>query len=85
MQLPCQISIFCDSLLNQKLEVQGEHTAESHVQDKISKFLSVEQTAALEQMLLLHPARRINSGWPLLAGFDSSFGISSKKFEFFNH
>ena len=43
-----------------KLEAQGEHTAESHVQDKVSKFLSIQQTAALEQMLLLHPASGIN-------------------------
>ena len=174
-----------------KLESQGEHTAESHVQDKVSKFLSIQQTSALEQMvstnpmvsatsarrglellpdpaskispskqrlvaravsaarlrtlqpfshgekldgeegsltrlsekiflqtlveehnrggkhlelhqpvcvghqfkdgvvfgcystpmLLLHPARGINSEWPLLAGFDSTFGITSKKFE----
>ena len=32
-------------------------------------------------MLLLHAARGINSGWPFLAGFDTTFGISSKKFE----
>ena len=32
-------------------------------------------------MLLLHGPRGINSGWPFLAGFDTTFGISSKKFE----
>ncbi len=32
-------------------------------------------------MLLLHVARGINSGWALLAGFDITFGITSKKFE----
>jgi hypothetical protein len=32
-------------------------------------------------MLLLHAARRINSGWPFLAGFDTTIGITSKKFE----
>jgi hypothetical protein len=32
-------------------------------------------------MLLLHVACGINSGWPLLAGFDTTFGITSKKFE----
>ena len=32
-----------------KLEAQGEHTAESHVQDKVSKFLTVQQSSALEQ------------------------------------
>ena len=170
---------------NIKLESQGEHSAESHVQDKVTKFLSIPQTAALEQMvatnpmvsatsvrrglellpdsaakispskqrlvaravsaarlralqpfshgekldgdegsltrlsekiflhtlveehlelhqpvcvghqfkdsvvfgcystpmLLLHPVRGINSGWPLLAGFDTTFGITSKKLE----
>jgi hypothetical protein len=55
---------------------------------RFQSFLSIQQTAALEQLLLLHPARGIHSGWPLLAGFDSTFGITSKKFElidfFFN-
>ncbi len=32
-------------------------------------------------MLLLHALRGINSGWPFLAGFDTTFGITSKKFE----
>jgi hypothetical protein len=32
-----------------KLETQGEHTAESHVQDKATKFLTVSQSAAIEQ------------------------------------
>ena len=174
-----------------KLESQGEHTSESHIQDKVSKFLSIPQSAALQQMvatnpmvssttvrrgldllpddaskispsksrlvvravvaararalepfsqgekldgdegsltrlsdkiflrtlvdehnrggthmelhqpvcvghqfkdgvvfgcfstpmLLLHGPRGINSGWPFLAGFDTTFGISSKKFE----
>jgi hypothetical protein len=32
-------------------------------------------------MLLLHAASGINSGWPFLAGFDTTFGITSKKFE----
>ncbi len=32
-------------------------------------------------MLLLHMGRGINSGWPFLAGFDTTFGITSKKFE----
>jgi hypothetical protein len=38
-----------------KLEAQGEHTAESHVQDKVSKFLSIQQTAALQQMVSTNP------------------------------
>ena len=32
-------------------------------------------------MLLLHVPRGINSAWPFLAGFDTTFGITSKKFE----
>jgi hypothetical protein len=32
-------------------------------------------------MLLLNVPRSINTGWPVHAGFDSTFGISSKKFE----
>ena len=32
-------------------------------------------------MLLLHTTRGINSEWPFLAGFDTTFGITSKKFE----
>ena len=38
-----------------KLEAQGEHTAESHVQDKVSKFLSIQQTAALQRMVSANP------------------------------
>ena len=38
-----------------KLEAQGEHTAESHVQDKVSKFLSISQSAALQQMVATNP------------------------------
>ncbi len=32
-------------------------------------------------LLFLHAARGINSGWPFIAGFDTTFGITSKKFE----
>jgi len=32
-------------------------------------------------MMLLHIPRAVNSQWPVLAGFDSTFGISSNKFE----
>jgi hypothetical protein len=32
-------------------------------------------------MLLLHAASGVYSGWPFLAGFDTTFGITSKKFE----
>ena len=37
------------------MEAQGEHTAESHVQDKVTKFLSIPQTAALQQMVATNP------------------------------
>ncbi len=40
-----------------KLEGQGEHTAESHVQDKVSKFLTIQQSAALEQMVSTNPKK----------------------------
>ncbi len=38
-----------------KLEAQGEHTAESHVQDKVTKKLSIPQTATLQQMVATNP------------------------------
>ena len=38
-----------------KLDAQGELTAESHVQDKVSKFLSIPQSAALQQMVETNP------------------------------
>ena len=37
------------------MEAQGEHTAESHVQDKVTKFLSIPQTSALQQMVATNP------------------------------
>ena len=40
---------------NIKLEAQGEHTSESHVQDKVSKFLTIQQSAALERMVSTNP------------------------------
>jgi hypothetical protein len=38
-----------------KLEAQGEQTAERHLQDKVTKFLSIPQSAALEQMVATNP------------------------------
>ena len=38
-----------------KLESPGEHTAESHIQDKVSKFLTIQQSGALEQMVSTNP------------------------------
>ncbi len=55
MRLPCQISKQIATAYTIKLEVQGEHTAESHVQDKVSKFLSIPQSAALQQMVATNP------------------------------
>jgi hypothetical protein len=61
MQLPCQFSSFCSryfaSETHIKLEAQEEHTAESHLQDKITKFLSIPQSksAALEHMVATNP------------------------------
>jgi hypothetical protein len=40
-----------------KLEGQGEHTAESHVQDKVAKFLTIQQSSALEQMVSTNPKK----------------------------
>ena len=37
------------------LESQGEHTAESHIQDKVSKFLTIQQSSALEQIVSTNP------------------------------
>ena len=38
-----------------KLESQGEHTAESHIQDKASKFLTIQQSSVLEQIVSTNP------------------------------
>jgi hypothetical protein len=65
---------------NIKLESQGEHTAESHVQDKVTKFLSIPQTAALEQMVATNPmviATAVRRGLELLP--DSAAKISPSK------
>ena len=43
-----------------QLEAQGEHTAESHVQDKASKFLTVQQSPALEQMVSTNPMAELD-------------------------
>ena len=56
MQLPCQISNRHDPSRHQlELESQGEHTAESHIQDKVSKFLTIQQSSALEQIVSTNP------------------------------
>jgi hypothetical protein len=38
-------------------------------------------STASTPLLFLHASRGMNSGWPFLAGFDTTFGITSKKFE----
>ena len=63
-----------------KLESQGEHTAESHVQDKVTKFLSLQQSAALEQMVSTNPmvsATSVRRGLDLLP--DPAARISPSK------
>ena len=66
-----------------------------HEHNRGGKHLELHQPVCLEHqyksgvifgcystpMLLLNVPRGINSGWPLHAGFDSTFGISSSKFE----
>ena len=63
-----------------KLEAQGEHTAESHVVDKVSKFLSIRQSAALEQMVSTNPmvsSTTVRRGLELLP--DAAVHISPSK------
>jgi hypothetical protein len=63
-----------------QLEAQGEHTAESHVQDKVSKFLTVQQSSVLEQMVSTNPmasATTVRCGLELLP--DSASKISPSK------
>ena len=65
-----------------KLESQGEHTAESHIQDKVSKFLTIQQSSVLEQIVSTNPmvssttARR---GLELLPDPTSTSKISPSK------
>ena len=62
------------------LEGQGEHTAQSHVQDKVSKFLTVQQSSALEQMVSTNPmasSTTVRRGLELLP--DSASKISPSK------
>jgi hypothetical protein len=63
-----------------RLEGQGEHTAESHLQDKVSKFLTVQQSSALEQMGSTNPmvsATTVRRGLELLP--DAASKISPSK------
>ncbi len=49
--------------------MQGEHIAESHIQDKVTKFLTVPQSAAIQQMVSANPtanATTVRRGLELL-------------------
>ncbi len=46
-----------------KLEAQGEHTVESHVLDKVTKFLSILQSAAVQQMVVTNPMVSSTTVW----------------------
>ena len=38
-----------------QLESQGEHSAQSHASDKLTKFLTLPQTAAVQQIVGTNP------------------------------
>jgi hypothetical protein len=76
---PVEFRIFATAF-SIKLEAQGEHGAESHVQDKVTKFLSIPQTAALQQMVATNPmvsSTTVRRGLELLP--DSASKISPSK------
>jgi hypothetical protein len=47
---PVKFRIFASEVVI-KLETQDEHTAESRTRDKVTRLLSVPQTAAIQQMV----------------------------------
>ena len=51
---PVKFRIFASQSLI-KLETQGEHTPESHVLDKVTKFLSIPQAAAIDSVVTTNP------------------------------
>ena len=51
---PVKFRIFASQALI-KLETQGEHTPESHVLDKVTKFLSSPQAAAIDSVVTTNP------------------------------
>jgi hypothetical protein len=62
-----------------QLEAQGEHTAESHAQDKVAKVLTVQQSSALEQMVSTNPmasSKTVCRGLELLPGSASKISPS---------
>ncbi len=51
------------------LDTQGEHTAESHVLDKVTKFLSIPQAATIDSAVTTNPmgdATAVRRGLELL-------------------
>jgi hypothetical protein len=75
MRVQGQISYYCDCQRH-----PAGNTAESHVQDKVSKFLSIQQSSALEQMVSTNPmasSTTVRNGLELLP--DSASKISPTK------
>ncbi len=63
-----------------KLEAQGEHSVQSHASDKMTKFLTLPQTAAVQQIVGTNPmvnATTVRRGTQLLS--DVSGRISPSK------
>jgi hypothetical protein len=78
---PVKFRIFA-TVFSIKLEAQGEHTAESHVQDKFTKKMSIPQTAAIQQMVVTNPmvsSTTVRRGLELLPSPDSASEISPSK------
>ncbi len=79
MLLLCKFSNFVTAF-SIKLEAQGEHSVDSHVQDKVTIFLSIPQAAALQQMVAANPmvsSTTVQRGLDLLP--DSASKISPSK------
>ena len=65
---PVKFRIF-STAFSIKLEAQGEHSAESHVQDKVTIFFSIQRTSALQQMVATYPmvsSTTVQRGFELL-------------------
>ena len=78
---PVKFRIFATAF-SIKLEAQGKHSAESHVQEQVTIFCPFCRPLLFSNAnAIVAAARGINSGWPFLAGFNTTFGITSKKLE----
>ena len=65
-----------------KLESQGEHTPESHMVDKVTKFLTIRQSSAIEQMVSTNPmasATNVRRGLELLPEAASKVSPSKQR------